>query len=155
MKNYRDGDKNPNWKGGTFLSGGYRILCSRGHHIAYSNGYVPEHTLIAEAVLGKPMPKKAEIHHFDGNRSNNSKNNLVICNDRAYHMLLHMRTTALRECGHAGWRKCYFCKKYDDPNNMYIGPPTKHGPSGQSRHRTCYNKYRVKRHALIKKQKEV
>jgi len=44
---------------------------------------------IAEKALGHPLPPKAEIHHVDGDPLNNEPSNLVICEDRAYHLLLH------------------------------------------------------------------
>src|SRR5258708_6599812 len=58
-----------------------------------------EHELIAEQVLGHPLPKKAEIHHVDNNGLNNEHSNLVICQDHAYHMLLHARTRIVKAGG--------------------------------------------------------
>jgi len=71
-----------------------------------------------EKVLGKPLRKDAPVHHVDGVKSNLAHTNLVACNDHQYHMILEQRTKALKECGHASWRKCCFCKRYDDPINM-------------------------------------
>jgi len=109
-----------NWKGGKKLSYGYIYIWKPNHPKACSDGYVLEHILVTEKVLGKPLPKGAEIHHVNENRSDNRKENLVICQDRAYHFLLHRRTRALKACGHANWRKCNYCKKYDDPENLHI-----------------------------------
>ena len=90
-----------------------------------------------EKVMGKPLPFKAEIHHVNGDTNNNSNSNLVVCNDQAYHKLLHRRIRALIACGHANWRKCKFCKVYDAPENLYISPDGK-----QSLHRECMNQYK-------------
>ncbi len=76
------------------------------------------HALIVEAVLGRPLPKGAEVHHVDGNGHNNAHSNLVVCPDRAYHMHLHQRQRALDACGNAGWVLCIFCKQHDAPENM-------------------------------------
>jgi len=48
----------------------------------------PEHIRIAEKILGR-MPKSDEVvHHIDFDRTNNSHDNLLICN-RDYHIWLH------------------------------------------------------------------
>jgi hypothetical protein len=68
------------------------------------------------------LPLGAVVHHFDENTLNNSNDNLVICQDTKYHSLLHVRTRAYKACGNADWRKCKYCKQYDDPGNLYISP---------------------------------
>jgi len=99
---------------------GYVLIWQPSHTRANTHGYVPEHILVAEKVLGKPLPKGVVIHHVDGNRSNNLPFNLVICQDDGYHHLLHWRERALKACGHANWRKCCYCHKYDDRANLKI-----------------------------------
>lgn len=64
---------------------GYRFLYIKGL------GSVREHVLIAEHVLGRPLPEKAIVHHVNGDRQDNRKTNLVICEDQSYHRLLHRR----------------------------------------------------------------
>jgi hypothetical protein len=59
------------------------------------------HQHIAESALGRPLPHGVEVHHVDGDPSNNAPSNLVICQDRSYHRLLHRRARALRELGDA------------------------------------------------------
>ena len=79
-----------------------------------------EHIAQAEMALGKPLPKGAIVHHVDMNPSNNSHSNLVICQNQAYHLLLHVRTRAYNACGNASWRKCKICKTHDDPMNLEL-----------------------------------
>ena len=67
------------------------LLYKPKHPRASSVGLVREHIVIAEKVLGKPLPPKAEIHHVDSNCSNNKNSNLVICENHSYHFLLHKR----------------------------------------------------------------
>lgn len=73
------------------------------------------HRLLAERVLGKPLPPRSEVHHVDGDIHNCSHNNLVICNDHSYHMLLHTRQRALYACGHADWLRCRLCRRWGPP----------------------------------------
>ena len=115
-------ENNPNWNGGrrTTMSGYIMLRMSDGT-------YLMEHRIVAEKALGKKLPNTAYVHHVDENRKNNVNTNLVICNDNAYHKLLHQRMRALRICGHANWRKCEICKCYDDPKNLYLRPSGKGG----------------------------
>jgi len=76
----------------------HKIRRDKGSGTVKNNGYVQigingrmvyEHRLIAEQALGRKLKDQEEVHHIDGNPSNNSHDNLVICPDRAYHVLLH------------------------------------------------------------------
>jgi hypothetical protein len=111
------------------------------HHRASKKGYVLEHILICEDVLGKPLPVGAEIHHVDSNGSNNQNNNLILCQNRAYHTLLHIKEHALKACGNSGWRKCSYCKKYDSVDNLvYRNRNSRYGDSYH--HKNCRKLYR-------------
>lgn len=83
--------------------------------------YKPEHLIIAERVMGHPLPEEACVHHWNRVRSDNRNPNLVVCQDQAYHSLLHQRMRALAACGHANWLKCKFCKRYDSPEMITDG----------------------------------
>ena len=106
-----------------------------------------EHVLVAEKVLGRPLPKGAEIHHIDEDKANNANNNLVICPSKAYHSLLHRRLRALKECGNANWVKCLLCKKWDDPINLYIYS-VKGNPTPRAYHRECNSADCVRRQRI-------
>ena len=115
------GIKNSQWNGGTYIKrSGYRLILMRDHPRANHMGYVLEHILIAEKALGKPLPEDAVIHHMDGNGLNNSPENLVICQDQAFHRRLHARAKAYNACGHADWLWCYVCREYDSPDNLCV-----------------------------------
>ncbi len=49
------------------------------------------HLAIAERAIGKRLPPGAQVHHVNGDRYDNRRTNLVICQDAAYHRLLHRR----------------------------------------------------------------
>jgi hypothetical protein len=97
------------------------------------------HIVVAQRALGKPLPKGAEVHHVDEDKSNNAPCNLVVCPSNAYHQLLHVRTDALRACGNANFRRCCFCKVYDDPSNLSFIR------GGRCYHKRCNASYQLKR----------
>ena len=137
------GDKHWHWQGGGRThKDGYRFSYDPNHPRSCRN-YILEHILIAEKVIGKPLPPKAEIHHVNENPSDNTNSNLVICQDRAYHKLLHRRTRAFKACGHASWRMCEYCRQYDDPKNMYE-------KSNHIHHRECRRLFMRKKKNSIK-----
>lgn len=102
------------------ILGGYPGLYIPDNPSSASKGYIAMHTLNAEKALGKPLPLGAVIHHVDENQLNPSNNNLVICQDKAYHNLLHRRMRAKVACGHANWIKCIYCKQYEDPTKLVL-----------------------------------
>jgi hypothetical protein len=104
-------EDNPNWKGGITLMSGYRYYRIPDHPESV-RGRVSEQRIIVYNAIGKPLPPKAEIHHVDLNRSNNQNTNLVVCENRAYHHLLHVRKRVLDAGGNPSTDKiCAHCKK--------------------------------------------
>jgi hypothetical protein len=79
-----------------------------------------EHILIAEKILGRPLKGSETVHHVDDDGFNNKPDNMVLCPNQQYHMLLHMRQRAFDACGHYDWRKCVRCKIYDSLNNLRV-----------------------------------
>lgn len=77
-----------------------------------------EHVVIASRAIGKPLPRGAEVHHVDSDGHNNNPTNLVICPSKEYHKLLHTRMKAMAASGNPNYRKCHFCKGWDDVSSM-------------------------------------
>ena len=92
---------------------------------------------MAEQALGHALPLGAVVHHVDGQQGLDNPNALVICQDQAYHLLLHQRLRALRVCGHADWRKCSYCKNYSPIQalnvRLFAGAHHKHCASARRR----------------------
>lgn len=136
------GEANHNWCGGRVVNHGYVYILAPEHPNAGVNGYVAEHVMIAAAALGRAVPKAAEVHHANRVRDDNRPENLVLCPSRAYHKLIHRRMNALRECGHADWRRCAHCGKLDAPEVLH------HIPSGlKVYHLECNRAYQRNRAA--------
>lgn len=81
------GENNPSWKGGTYIEPekGYRMVRKPDHPRARANGYVLEHILVAETILGRPLKANEEVHHIDRDRANNSPDNLRIFDSHLEH----------------------------------------------------------------------
>jgi hypothetical protein len=114
------------------------------HPNAMASGKILEHVFIAAAALGKPLPRGTEVHHLDNDGHNNDPSNLVVCQDRGYHFLLHARMRALEACGNANWRKCAYCKQYDDTANMVTRRRQGNRSPGYA-HATCLAQHFVER----------
>ena len=96
---------------GSVTANGYRVVWVEGKQMFV-------HRIIAAKAVGRALKGTEEVHHFDGDTLNNDPSNLVVCPDRAYHKLLHVRQRALEECADANKRRCITCKTYDEPSNM-------------------------------------
>ena len=82
------------------------------HPKASASGCVYQHILVAERALGRLLPEGAQVHHVDGNPRNNVPSNLVICQDMAYHKLLHYRTRIVKAGGNPNTDKiCCECRR--------------------------------------------
>lgn len=89
---------------------GYMAVHFPSHPKADVNGYMSEHVLIAETILGKLLPKGAVIHHVNQNKADNRPANLVICENDQYHRLLHVRTRIVKRGGKPSMHKvCPVC----------------------------------------------
>lgn len=92
------------------------------------------HRIRAERALGKPLPPKAIVHHADGSRDANAP--LVICQDQAYHKLLHLRMKIRAAGGNPNTDKvCSRCKRVKPRTEFYSQPSGILGCS--HRCRTC------------------
>lgn len=98
-----------------------------------------EHVVIATLALGKPMPDSADVHHVNRDKKDNRNGNLVICPDRAYHMLLHVRQRVIDAGG--------------DPNTQRIcrtcGQLKGFAEFFRTQCRTCGFNYRQGRHDIM------
>jgi hypothetical protein len=115
----------------------YSNRCSR----SAKNGNVMEHLVIAESALGKPLPRRAQVHHFDGDHTNNANTNLVICEDAAYHKLLHVRQRVKAAGGNPNTDAlCTVCRSVKPVGDFNISRRMK-ATGRQTSCRACQSKY--------------
>ena len=98
-----------------FLALQYKKVYIPDHPFCYKHGTVYKHRLKVEKAIGRYLEPTEEVHHH---YNADSSVTLILCQDIHYHRLLHLREEAIRYCGYASWRKCKFCKEYDDLKNM-------------------------------------
>ena len=89
------GEKNSSWKGGKRISEqGYVEIYLPNHPKAKPNGYVREHMLIAEQMLGRSLKyfgikddRTEVVHHINGIKTDNRPENLLVLGINEHHKL--------------------------------------------------------------------
>jgi DNA-binding CsgD family transcriptional regulator len=98
----RPGASNPAWNGGrTVGEDGYVWVCVIGE-----KRRVPEHRVIMENIIGRPLTKLEIVHHMNGVRDDNRPENLVITTRKdhehyTYVKALQARIRQLEEALHS------------------------------------------------------
>lgn len=84
----RGGDQCTTWKGGsTITKDGYREIHCPGHPAAKKHTpYILEHRLVMEKMIGRFLESNEVVHHKDGNRLNNSPENLHLFSENRHHL---------------------------------------------------------------------
>jgi HNH endonuclease len=92
MTNTYTGPRHHRWKGGRRIatSGYVSVRVGKAHHLSDSTGYAYEHRVVAEQKIGRRLKPREEVHHIDGNKTNNSPDNLEVFTIRV-HRSIHRR----------------------------------------------------------------
>ncbi len=93
----RVGKLHPMWKGGKIKKGGagYIGIWKPDHERADHQGYVYEHTLVMEKMIGRlPVKGKESVHHINLEKTDNEPENLYLC-DYGTHIKLHRQLEGL------------------------------------------------------------
>lgn len=79
----RNGTNNKGWNvdgRSVNKSSGYVFIRVKGHPRANRGGWVREHIVVMEKMLGRTLAEKEEVHHKNGIRHDNSEDNLELWN---------------------------------------------------------------------------
>lgn len=76
-----------NFKGGRIITGeGYVMLWRPKHPNSQASGYILEHRYEMSYHLGRPLTSNERVHHKNGNKQDNRKENLILFPSHSEHI---------------------------------------------------------------------
>ena len=135
MAKWNIGNKNGMWRGGKSIASNGYVLVRVGidHPLADVRGYAYEHRLVASEKLGRLLIKGEQVHHINGDKTDNRPENIIVVSCLQEHRSFHRKSNNLRlfgsenpmrqcECGCGEWFLAYDSsnrlRKYISGHNM-------------------------------------
>lgn len=92
---YTRGENHAAWKGGR-LKGPYIHVMAKTHPHRNRNGYILEHRLMMEKLIGRHLNPTENVHHINEIKTDNRIENLMLFKNRASHTSFHRKLDANR-----------------------------------------------------------
>jgi hypothetical protein len=86
---YRSGKNHFNWKNGRCKQCGYVMVKCPDHPLANKKGYIFEHRLVMEKMLGRYLKKEERAHHINNIKDDNRPENLMYFKNESEHQKFH------------------------------------------------------------------
>ena len=84
------------WHGGSSHNRHCKLIFQPSHPFAYPNGYVLEHRLVMESILGRFLLPAEVVHHKNGCRTDNRRSNLSLFSTGGRHTSFHHKLRRLQ-----------------------------------------------------------
>lgn len=147
----RTGKNNAHWHGGTKKNNGYRYLWNPEHPNATKDGYIYEHRLVMEGIIGRLLKKGERVHHINHVTTDNRPENLELVTNQKEHLLKYhpnsiekARKSTIQETRRGKWAikydRCIECRTTQ----------SRHDGRGMCRH--CYSHWYHLRNSSIHKE---
>lgn len=85
------GERHYRWCNGRKYAMGYVLVKVENHPRSDATNYVREHILVMGKHLGRDVMREEVVHHIDGNKANNTIENLMLFKNQAEHVRHHAR----------------------------------------------------------------
>lgn len=89
---WKTGEDHYAWKGRLIDKDGYVLIHCKGHpNRRKHTNYVFEHRLVMEKMIGRYLKPTEVVHHKDGNKQNNSPENLQLFSENSEHLAFELK----------------------------------------------------------------
>ncbi len=96
-KKFKVGPRHHNWRGGIrYNRDGRALVLKRDHPRAHKSGYVLRSVLVAEEKIGRVVLPTEDVHHINGDRTDDRPENLMVLSKSDHTRLHHQMASPKR-----------------------------------------------------------